>query len=233
MIKIDLTGRKIGQVIVIKHAGFIQGKYQRHSTWLVICECGNEKIATGRYLTDSYNHKSCGCWSGAVDLIGKRFGRLTVIKMDGYKRGCVVWLCSCDCGKTHRVQSSLLNNGRVKSCGCLAVDNRTKHGKYKTIEYSLLCGARARAKSKGIECSITLDDIKIPSHCPVLGIELISTRGVITSPGSPTIDRVDNSLGYIPGNVAVISHRANTLKTNITLEVMEKIADYMRVGVTV
>jgi hypothetical protein len=43
------------------------------------------------------------------------------------------------------------------------------------------------------------------------------------APNSPTIDRIDPRLGYVPGNVHVVSHRANRIKNNATLEEFEKI----------
>ena len=56
----------------------------------------------------------------ALNLIGERFGRLTVIKKCDYKinKG-AVWLCQCDCGKTKEVSGKSLRSGTCKSCGCL------------------------------------------------------------------------------------------------------------------
>jgi len=45
---------------------------------------------------------------------------------------------------------------------------------------------------------------------------------------SPTLDRFIPELGYIPGNVDIISHRANALKSNATLEEVQMLADYMK-----
>ena len=60
------------------------------------------------------------------DLIGKRYGRLIVVKKTGKKaRGKEnVYLCKCDCGNTVEVRSGLLSQGRKKSCGCLYRDTR-------------------------------------------------------------------------------------------------------------
>lgn len=53
------------------------------------------------------------------DLVGKKFGKLTVLKrMDKIKNSSVVWLCKCDCGNTKEVTTRDLCNNRVKSCGC-------------------------------------------------------------------------------------------------------------------
>ena len=60
------------------------------------------------------------------DLIGKRFGRLIVVKKTGKKAHSKenVYLCKCDCGNTVEVRSGLLSQGRKKSCGCLYRDTR-------------------------------------------------------------------------------------------------------------
>ena len=76
--------------------------------------------------------------------------------------------------------------------------------------------AKQRAKQRGIEFTITQDDIVIPKVCPVLGINLVLGVGVSKRQGgnknSPSLDRIDPSKGYIPGNVRVISHMANSMK---------------------
>jgi hypothetical protein len=85
--------------------------------------------------------------------------------------------------------------------------------------------AKYRAKKAGLVFSITSRDIDIPKFCPVLGIELGPVGGGNRS-NSPSIDRIDNSKGYIPGNVLVVSHRANCLKRDATLLEMQRIADF-------
>ena len=53
-----------------------------------------------------------------VDLMGKRFGKLTVIGKDKSERGRTRWRCKCDCGNEKTTTSIYLLQGRVKSCGC-------------------------------------------------------------------------------------------------------------------
>ena len=55
----------------------------------------------------------------ALDLAGKRFGRLRVIEQAGRKRGSIVWRCLCDCGTPKLIPSSVLAAGATNSCGCL------------------------------------------------------------------------------------------------------------------
>lgn len=77
--------------------------------------------------------------------------------------------------------------------------------------------AQARARAKGWEFSITVDDILLPAVCPLLDIPIFASEGHPTG-NSPTIDRKDNSRGYVPGNIWVISHRANTIKSDASAD---------------
>lgn len=90
----------------------------------------------------------------------------------------------------------------------------------------MLSSARARAKQKGIEFSITEDDVHIPDTCPALGIKLKRGAGVSID-SSPELDRIDNSKGYVPGNVIVISRRANRIKNDATVSELRRIADFI------
>lgn len=98
----------------------------------------------------------------------------------------------------------------------------------------LCSNARFRGRKRGLEATITPTDLDWPTHCPVLGIELDypersgmrKRQGV--QPNWPSLDRWDNAKGYIPGNVFVISFRANTLKNTGNIEEMLKVLAYLR-----
>lgn len=87
--------------------------------------------------------------------------------------------------------------------------------------------AKCRSKERGIEFSLTVDDIKIVDTCPVLGIPLVYDSPS-QCPNSASLDRTDSTKGYIPGNVAVISWRANNIKNDGTAEEHQAVADYLR-----
>lgn len=84
-------------------------------------------------------------------------------------------------------------------------------------EYTMLVCAKQRAKKKCLPFSITKDDIKTPEFCPVLGIRLERHKGRMRE-SSPTLDRIIPSKGYIPGNVVVVSMRANRFKSDASVE---------------
>lgn len=92
---------------------------------------------------------------------------------------------------------------------------------------SLYWLAKQRADRDGRPFSITMDDIVIPAVCPVLGIPIIPGVGKVTQ-NSPSLDRIKPERGYVPGNVRVISFRANSLKQDATVEELEKVLDDAR-----
>lgn len=80
----------------------------------------------------------------------------------------------------------------------------------------MLSRSRSRAKRRGIDFTLSRNDITIPEFCPVLGIKL--QVGQENWANSPSLDRLDPALGYIPENVRVISRRANLIKNNASLD---------------
>lgn len=72
--------------------------------------------------------------------------------------------------------------------------------------------AKKRADRRGIDFSLPEAALIIPPRCPVLGIPL--RTGAKRSANSPSLDRIQPQLGYIPGNVRIISDQANRLKSN-------------------
>jgi hypothetical protein len=83
---------------------------------------------------------------------------------------------------------------------------------WKNIETRLFYATRSRCKRRNIVFLIGKNDITIPEKCPLLGVSFDRDRY------SPTIDRLIPSLGYIPGNVQVISKKANTMKNDASFE---------------
>ena len=81
---------------------------------------------------------------------------------------------------------------------------------------TIITRSRSRANQKGMEFTITTDDIDLVKVCPYLGIELVYLGSF--SKNSASIDRIDSSKGYIPGNVMMISSLANTMKSNSSKE---------------
>jgi len=92
----------------------------------------------------------------------------------------------------------------------------------------MLQRAKRRAKTKGLEFNLTVKDIIIPEHCPILETKLACKSG--TSGGqknSPALDRINSKRGYTKDNVQVISHLANMMKSHATQEELMKFANWI------
>lgn len=89
----------------------------------------------------------------------------------------------------------------------------------------LLKRIKNSARQRKKQCNLTIEDIIIPTHCPILGIPLVFGTGMATD-NSPSVDRIRSNEGYIKGNIIIISHRANTIKNNATVEELYKIAKF-------
>ena len=82
--------------------------------------------------------------------------------------------------------------------------------------------ARLRAKKRGLEFTISPSDINIPACCPVFGVEFV--KGGMQG---ASLDRIDNTKGYTPENIQVISRRANTMKGDSSLSEMKRFANWV------
>lgn len=89
----------------------------------------------------------------------------------------------------------------------------------------LLYNAADRARRRNIAFNLIPSDIQVPSVCPILGLTLERQLNRL-SDCSPSLDRIDNNLGYVKGNVVVVSHRANRLKGDGTIEEHKKIVNF-------
>ncbi len=85
---------------------------------------------------------------------------------------------------------------------------------------------KQNAKSGKWEFSITREDVIWNDVCPIFGIK-IDWFATKRTDNSPSFDRINPKLGYIPGNVAIISWRANRIKNDGTAEEHRQIAEFM------
>jgi hypothetical protein len=140
------------------------------------------------------------------------------------------------CGLTKSVTE--FNKNKHKADGCRDECKQCdiiKYRKYKNknIKKKVVYNAKLRAAKKNLPFDIEESDIHIPDFCPVLGIPIKMNESDVSSnrfDNSPSIDRIDSSKGYTKDNIRIISHRANTLKNNATVEELKLIlADSLRI----
>lgn len=166
------------------------------------------------------------------DIAGRKFGRLTAIKLTGKQNRKNLWLCRCECGKETIVTASHLLAGHTKSCGCLASENaakaskikNTKHGLHKSRIYRAWINMRARCLNPKEQ------------HYPDYGGRgikicqrwLNSFKNFLDDMGAPpegtSLDRIDVNGDYCPDNCRWASNevQANNRRNTVYLEYQGK-----------
>ena len=116
--------------------------------------------------------------------------------------------------------------------GKLRADCRTCYNKYyrdnnhKYLKASMVYDAKERAKKKNMDFNLVKKDIHFPEVCPVFNIKL--EHGRKDWKNSPTIDRIDNTKGYLIDNCIVVSCLANTIKNSATPKQILKVGNFYK-----
>ena len=140
-----------------------------------------------------------------IDITGRRFGRLTVLRRAGMNTnaGHALWKCECSCGNVKVVDGQHLRNGHTQSCGCLHQERTgqrfLKHGGSYTLEHASWRAMRQRCSNP-----------KHPAYPEYAGRGItvcerwqnsfeafFEDMGPKPSP-KHSIDRIDGDLGYFP-----------------------------------
>jgi len=150
--------------------------------------------------------------------IGKKYGRLTVIRMNEQraKSGHMLWLCCCDCGNEKYETSSSLIRGNTKSCGCLKKERNFKHGDSRTRLHRIWTYMRSRCRNpnntkfhcyggRGIKVCLEWQEyIPFKKWAKANGYK-----------DNLVIDRIERSGNYEPNNCQWITAQENNKKIYI------------------
>ena len=146
--------------------------------------------------------------SRLIDLTGKRFGRLVVIRKTETKDKCsnAWWLCKCDCGVEIAVRSTLLRKGTTQSCGCYRSDywreQWTKHGMCDSRLARIWYGMKERCNCTTFPAYENYGGrgIKVCDEWQN-SFEAFSDWAMANGYNDNlSIDRIDNDKGYSPDN---------------------------------
>jgi len=157
-----------------------------------------------------------------IDLAGKRFGRLVVIKEARRKNKIALWECQCDCGKISIVYGGNLRMGYTASCGCYAIEirskNSKKHGMTNSKVYRTWKHMRSRCENSNVE--------RYPNYGG-RGITIcerwLTFENFFEDMGQPptvkhTLGRKDNDGNYCPDNCrweTKLQQSQNTSRTKL------------------
>lgn len=153
------------------------------------------------------------------------------------------YTCGGGCGECARLRSRAAAGAKTKPEArkqTLARWNASSKGNEAKLRWkaknpknawacSAVGGAKARAKRDGFPFALTKDYLLsiTPDVCPVFGTPFVF-YGEGLRPNSPSVDKIVPALGYVPGNVVVISLKANAIKSDATAEEISRVAEWLR-----
>ena len=241
---LDRTGSRYGMLVVRDEVAPSRQYGNSQRNWRCVCDCGQEVEKGGRYLVTSAL-PNCGCEGRRrrlgnlersrghrlVDLTGKRFGSWLVLERGTSSRsGMTRWRCVCDlCGAERLVLGGHLQKGNSRSCGCTngARLHRSKFQGVGMLHKSVYTAIKTRAGGYGgrspIDFSVSIEYLwalfeEQGGKCAISGIPLQFPPTL--SPDdrrlqTASLDRIDNTLGYVAGNVQWVHKHINMMKRDL------------------
>jgi hypothetical protein len=159
------------------------------------------------------------------NLVGNRFGRLTVVKFIGRSsHRHALWECLCECGNVVLVANPNLRSGNSKSCGCLKTENNiitwTKHGHASgnTPEYESWSAMWSRVRSSPNRRAFRDYVQRGISVCDRWKSFETFLSDMGPRPPKTSIDRIDNDGNYEPSNCrwATASQQVRNRRRKVT-----------------
>jgi hypothetical protein len=214
--KIVEKGSKFGNLLVIDFISKIHYEPSGKARKLVLVECldcGNQFETQLLYLHRSGQKCSvCRFQQNCVVLAGEKYDKLTVINFNT-KNGRKLAICECDCGNIIAMRPESLKNNITNNCGC------AHRGAWKGIgEISKTFMSRIirNAQVREILFQVTIEYLwdlyqQQNNRCALSGLE-INFAEKTTEPNEASLDRIDSSKGYVPGNVQWVHKDINLMK---------------------
>ncbi len=170
------------------------------------------------------------------DMLGVKVGNLEVIGQSKIsKANQATWIVRCNrCGVFIDLPGWKIRHRRTG--GCENCGRKHNYRGYKDISKSYWNRVTVGAKDRNLECSISIEEAwniyeKQDRKCALSGIPIFfDTRQQKTSEKTASLDRIDNSKGYIPGNVQWLHKDVNKLKGTFSddfiIDIAHKISAY-------
>lgn len=228
----NILGLKFGRLQVIKQEGNYKNGIR---LYLCQCECGNTCTTSKCHLKQGAV-KSCGCLSkqtasingkkSLINIENKKFGLLTVLKVEKTSKHGAYWLCKCDCGKEAIVLGVNLRRGITNSCGCFAslkTSTRNKLKRSKKPWQVDMYHYKLAAERRGILFNLNEEDFKnlTSTNCYYCGREPSALCYAAELRETETlrsgIDRVDSSKNYDLNNCVPCCKYCNIEKLDQSL----------------
>ena len=154
---------------------------------------------------------------------GDRFHSLEVLEYIGLDTNKhQVYQVKCNCGKIKNITKSEL--GRTKTCGCIMKKNGNQHFRfrgYDNIGADYFSHIKSGAKKRNLEFDITIEYINnllVQQNFTCALSKIPINTGSRLQGYTASLDRIDNTKGYIPGNVQWVHRDINYMKQDFTMQ---------------
>ena len=157
-------------------------------------------------------------------LIGKKFGKLTIIRLANPDRGGRTrFICMCDCGTEHEAAEYNLKCGNVTTCGCSKRKRGSQHPLftgYKELHGTLWGSYKTGARLRGLDFDISIEYAwnlfeSQERKCALSNLPIVFSNecsDIQKWKSTASLDRIDSSKGYVVGNVQWIHKDINQMK---------------------
>lgn len=178
-----------------------------------------------------------------IEMKGKVFGKLKVLHedlSDDHKH--TKWVCECECSTIKSISGDHLRRGLIVSCGCknkLKKDGDISGGLWFNISNSKLS---KRSKRRNLDFNLTKDYVynlflKQGGKCALSGVDITLPTKWKGSDYTTSLDRIDNTKGYVKGNVQWLHKHVNIMKNSFPQDVFiflcNKITENNKIGDTI
>lgn len=215
----DLTGQSFADLTAVRRIG---SDKEGNSVWEWRCVCG-KTIELNAHVVKRGHNLSCGC---------RRARRSTRFAEDNAWSAEKTAKCSkCGLEKLHtKFRMQYRKEVAFPRAWCIDCDNRAHERCHRSTPEKKLAWAlrtiKYFAEKRDLPFNIKLESfLPVPEVCPALETPMNYENG---RDSQPTFDRRIPALGYVDGNVCLISHRANRMKSDATVEELEAIVAWMK-----
>ena len=176
------------------------------------------------------------------EMVGKKINMLTIIKIKKIHQNKnliarTIATCLCECGQTKMIRASALRDGRYVSCGCHARNRWNMVGELNPAFKG--CGAigkvyfeqlKRNAMRRNLKFTVSLKFLwrlfqRQKKKCVLTNVPLAFGRARNSHETNASLDRIDNSKGYVHGNLRWILKDINLLRRDYDTEYFIKLCN--------